>query len=170
MISEEIERLIGLRNSGALSEEEFQRAKSRVLEVGTAQPQSDGRAFFHGTVRTDLIFGLEPRIWCTLMHAAQLLTWTGVGIVAPFVMWLISKDTSREANRHGLVILNWMLSSLVYGVISGLACFLVIGIPMLVVLVGLNIVFPIMGALQASGGKLWKYPLTINFFDPESAI
>jgi uncharacterized Tic20 family protein len=170
MISEEIERLIGLRNSGALSEEEFQRAKSRVLEVGTAQPQSDGRTFFHGTARTDLIFGLEPRIWCTLMHAAQLLTWTGVGIVAPFVMWLISKDTSREANRHGLVILNWMLSSLVYGVISGLACFLVIGIPMLVVLVGLNIVFPIMGALQASGGKLWKYPLTINFFDPESAI
>ncbi len=170
MISEEIERLMRLRDSGALTEEEFLQAKTRILEPGTTNPQAFGHGSFQGTAATDLIFGLEPRIWCTLMHAAQLLTWTGVGIVAPFVMWLISKDTSREANRHGLVILNWMLSSLVYGVISGLACFIVIGIPMLVVLVGLNIVFLIMGALQASGGKLWKYPLTINFFDPESAI
>ena len=55
------------------------------------------------------------------MHASQLLTWTGVGIVAPIVMWLLSKDESRDANRHGLVIVNWMLSSLVYLVISGLA-------------------------------------------------
>ena len=37
MISDEIERLIQLRNSGALSEEEFQRAKSRVLG-GKPQP------------------------------------------------------------------------------------------------------------------------------------
>jgi uncharacterized Tic20 family protein len=101
------------------------------------------------------------------MHASQLLTWTGVGIVAPIVMWLLSKDESRDANRHGLVIVNWMLSSLVYLVISGLACMIVIGIPMLFVLAGLNILFPVIGAIQASRGTLWRYPLTIHFFNPE---
>ena len=168
MISDEIERLIQLRNSGALTEEEFQQAKLRVLNGGSFQPQ--GFVQSSNEAACGQIFGLDPKIWCTLMHASQLLTWTGVGIVATLVMWLVSKDQSRVANRHGLVILNWMLSSVIYGLIAGLACLIFIGIPMLVVLVGLNIVFPIIGALQASGGKLWRYPLTINFFDPDAVV
>jgi uncharacterized Tic20 family protein len=52
-------------------------------------------------------------------------------------------------------------------VISGLACMIVIGIPMLFVLAGLNILFPVIGAIQASRGTLWRYPLTIHFFNPE---
>lgn len=160
MIADEIERLIQLRNSGALSEEEFQWAKHRCL-TGEGPPAAQAHA-------ETLIYGIEPRIWCTLMHVSQLLTWTGVGVIAPFVMWIISKDQSREANRHGLVILNWMLSSLIYFVISGLALFLLIGVPMLATMVILNIVFPIVGALRASEGTVWRYPLTINFFDPDA--
>jgi len=169
MISEEIERLIRLRNSGALSEEEFQLAKQRVINGGSVPPQLLASAP-SSSLKTEPgpLWGIDEKIWCTLMHASQLLTWTGVGIVAPIVMWLISKDESREANRHGLVIVNWMLSSLVYLVISGLACMIVIGIPMLLVLAALNILFPIIGAVKASGGTLWRYPLTIQFFDPEA--
>lgn len=103
------------------------------------------------------------------MHASQLLTWTGVGIVAPVVMWLISKDESREANRQGIAIVNGMLSSLLYLVISGLASLIVIGIPMLFVLAGLNIPFRVVEAVDASRGTLWRYPLTIHFFNPEPA-
>jgi uncharacterized Tic20 family protein len=176
MISEEIERLIRLRNSGALSEDEFLLAKQKVINGGSAPPQSfasvsSGLPNTNGAVRIDsgLVCGVDQKVWCTLMHASQLLTWTGVGIVAPIVMWLISKDESREANRHGIAIVNWMLSSLVYLVISGLACLIVIGIPMLFVLAGLNILFPVVGAVYASRGTLWRYPLTINFFNPEPA-
>ncbi len=172
MISDEIERLVQLRNSGSLSEDEFLQAKQRVLNGQTAERP----AFFQQTSgMTDVsgrICGVEPKIWLTLMHASQLLTWTAVGVVAPFVMWLLSRDQSREANRHGLMILNWMLSSLVYFVVAGLACFtivgFVIGAPMFAVLVVVNIVFPIIGALQASSGQLWRYPFTINFFDPDA--
>lgn len=166
MIADEIERLIQLRNAGDLSEEEFQQAKLRVLN-GTATSAPGFVPVGQGADTSGQICGLPSNVWLSLMHASQLLTWTGVGIVAPFVMWLVSKDQSREANRHGLVILNWMLSSLIYGIIAGFACLVVIGIPMLIVLGGLHIVFPILGALQASGGTLWKYPLTINFFDPD---
>jgi uncharacterized Tic20 family protein len=168
MISDEIERLIQLRNSGALSEDEFQQAKSRVLG-GQPQPvftQSTGSA----AAPSGLICGLDTRLWCTLMHASQLLTWTGVGIVAPLVMWIIGKNESKEANRHGLVILNWMLSSIVYAVVSVVLSFFVIGIPMLFVLGALHVIFPIIGTLQASSGKLWRYPFSINFFDPDSTV
>ena len=168
MISDEIERLIQLRNSGALSEEEFQQAKSRVLG-GRPQPvfsQPSGYA----EAPSGLICGLDPRLWCTLMHASQVLTWTGVGIVAPLVMWIVGKNESKEANRHGLVILNWMLSSIVYAVVSVVLSFFVIGIPMLFVLGALHVIFPIIGTLQASSGKLWRYPFSINFFDPDSTV
>jgi hypothetical protein len=104
------------------------------------------------------------------MHASQLLTWTGVGIVAPLVMWIVGKNESKEANRHGLVILNWMLSSIVYAVVSVVLSFFVIGIPMLFVLGALHVIFPIIGTLQASSGKLWRYPFSINFFDPDSTV
>jgi uncharacterized Tic20 family protein len=168
MISDEIERLIQLRNSGALSEDEFQQAKSRVLG-GQPQPvftQPTGSA----AAPSGLICGLDSRLWCTLMHASQLLTWTGVGIVAPLVMWIIGKNESKEANRHGLVILNWMLSSVVYAVVSVVLSFFVVGIPMLFVLGALHVIFPIIGTLQASSGKLWRYPFSINFFDPDSPV
>lgn len=170
MISEEIERLIRLRNSGALSEDEFLQAKQSVINGGSMPPQSFASVTSSSeqpNANTVLVCGVDQNVWCALMHASQLLTWTGVGIVAPVVMWLLSKDESREANRHGLVIVNWMLSSLVYLVISGLACMIVIGIPMLFVLAGLNILFPVIGAIQASRGTLWRYPLTIHFFNPE---
>ena len=168
MISDEIERLIQLRNSGALSEEEFQQAKLRVLS-GQPQPVYSQPAN-NPAAPSGLICGLDPRLWCTLMHASQLLTWTGVGIVAPLVMWIVGKNESKEANRHGLVILNWMLSSVVYAVISVALSFFVIGIPMLFVLGALHVIFPIIGTLQASSGKLWRYPFSINFFDPDSTV
>ena len=172
MISDELERLQQLRNTGALTESEFQQAKQQVLNGGSvsgqpfvAQPVADA------SVAGELpgkICGMEPKVWLTLMHLSQLLTWTVLGIVAPIIMWVVSKDESRDANRHGLMILNWLLSSLVYGLISGILCLVAIGIPMLFVLIALNVIFPIIGAIQASSGKLWEYPLTIRFFNPDA--
>lgn len=165
MISDEIERLRQLRDSGALSEQEFQQAKQRVLNgnpqaafVGSPLPQVTPGA----TAVT--VCGLRPNVYSALMHASQLLTWTVLGTVAPLVMWIVGKDESVEVKRQGRIVINWMLSSLIYAVISGLACLIVIGIPMLIVLGALWILFPIIGAFQAAEGKYWKYPLSIEFF------
>ncbi len=174
MLSDELERLQQMRNSGALSEEEFQRAKQQVLNGGMSSGQPfSGQQFSSADASavngvTGTVCGMEPKMWLTLMHLSQLLTWTVLGIVAPIIMWVVSKDESRDANRHGLMILNWLLSSLVYGLISGILCLVAIGIPMLFVLIALNVIFPIIGAIQASSGKLWQYPLTIRFFNPDA--
>jgi uncharacterized Tic20 family protein len=42
---------------------------------------------------------------------------------------------------------------------------LIIGIPLLVAVAVLSIVFPIVAAIKASNGEVWKYPLTIRFFN-----
>jgi uncharacterized protein len=185
MLSAELERLQQLRQSGALTEEEFQAAKRQVLNAagvtpgGPEPPQgfvttnSQDNPFAYGSPgpvpgNSDLICGMQSKLWITLMHLSQLLTWTLLGIAAPIIMWIVSKDESKEANRHGLIILNWLLSTLVYGIISFLLMFVVIGVPMLIVLGALNVIFPILGAIHANNGKAWKYPLSINFFNPDS--
>jgi uncharacterized Tic20 family protein len=168
MLSDELERLQQLRNSGALTEQEFQQAKQQVLTGGTSAADPFAGTAAVSAPASDKVCGMDAKVWITLMHLSQLLTWTVLGIAVPIVMWLLSKDESRDANRHGLVILNWLLSSLIYAVISGILIFVFIGFPMLAVLFALNIIFPIYGAIQANSGRLWKYPLTIHFFNPDA--
>jgi uncharacterized Tic20 family protein len=154
MLSDELDRLNQLRMQGALSEEEFQQAKQQLLggAAGGAMPNQ--------------IAGIRDSTFLMLMHLSQLLTFAGgVGIAVPIVMWAVGKDDSREVNRHGLMIINWFISVLIYSIISGLLCFVLIGFPMLVVLAIVTVVFPILGAIKANSGEYWRYPLTIDFFD-----
>ncbi len=166
MIADELEKLIQLRNSGALSEEEFQLAKQRIL--GTA-PAGLGGTFSNlfGQPATGKVCGLDPKLYVALMHGLQLISFTGVGIIAPIVMWVVGREESREVDRHGRIIVNWLISSLIYAVASTLLAFVVIGMPMLVILAGLLIIFPVIGTLKALDGKAWKYPLSIEFFAVE---
>ncbi len=152
-LADELEKLEHLRMNGTLDEAEFHAAKTRLLQSG-----SDG-----------MIHGMLPRTWCMLMHLSQLLNlFPGAGLVAPIVMWAISKDQSREADRHGRVIINWLISSLIYALAGGVLVFMLVGIPLLLVLAALVVIFPIVGGIKANDGILWKYPLSIQFMDPDA--
>lgn len=168
MLIDELERLQKLRDAGTLSEEEFQFAKQRLLHSTEASPQGFA-PYAAPALPSGRIHGLEEKTWCMLMHLSQLMIFAGgIGVAAPIVMWAISKDDSRSANRHGVVIINWYISALIYGVVSGLLCFIIIGFPMVLALAGLTVIFPIIGAMKANEGTLWNYPLSIKFFDPDA--
>ena len=153
-IAEELRELEALRASGTLSDTEFAQAKQQVLDGVDELPSYDGER---------KLYGLNETTWCTLMHLSQLLWFTAAGIVAPILMWVISKDESELARRHGARMMNWLLSVLIYSVVSSLLIVILIGIPMLVVVLILNIVFPIMAGMKSNDGELWSYPLAIRF-------
>jgi hypothetical protein len=50
------------------------------------------------------------------------------------------------------------------GIVFGLLCFVIIGIPLSMALVAVGIVFPIVGAVKANNGEVWPYPCSIGFF------
>lgn len=106
MLTDELERLQKLRDAGTLSEEEFQLAKQKLLQ--SPQPEPQGFAPYAAVVsQPGKIHGMEEKTWCMLLHLSQLLIFAGgIGGAAPIVMWAISKEDSRAANRHGMVILN----------------------------------------------------------------
>ncbi|ODA32561.1 DUF4870 domain-containing protein [Planctopirus hydrillae] len=145
-IADELFKLQQLRDNGTISNEEFELQKARLIEPKPA-------------------LNLDVKQWSVLLHLSQLLNLvTGFGgIVAPIVIWMLFRDQSPEIDQHGKNIVNWWISSFIYGVVSGILCVVIIGIPMLIVLVILTILFPIIGAIKAGNGEVWKYPMTIAF-------
>lgn len=107
----------------------------------------------------------ETRTWSILCHASALLGFfvPGAGhILAPLIVWLIKRGDSAEVDEHGKESLNFQISMMIYSVISGILCLIVIGFALLAILHLANVVLVIIASIKASEGKLYRYPFTIR--------
>lgn len=111
-------------------------------------------------------WGMEVNVYCMVLHLSQLAGFVipGAGLVLPILMWALNKDEHPEVNLHGLIVLNWMLSALIYFFVCFLLFFIVIGIPMMFILGIIALVFAVIGGVKANEGKYWPYPMSIDFF------
>jgi hypothetical protein len=101
-----------------------------------------------------------------ILHLSQLanLFLFPVGIVVPIVIWQTQKEKIPALDAHGKMVVNWMISSIIYGFISFILIFaFFIGLIPMLGLVVCGIVFPIIGGVKANNGEFWEYPLTIKF-------
>jgi uncharacterized Tic20 family protein len=159
-IADEIERLHQLKAAGAITDEEFAQAKQRVLS--DALPPTPGR-------RPAAAKSLDERTreWAMFLHLSQLLGFVLPfgGLIAPLLIWQVKKTELPDLDAHGRVVLNWALSALIYFVVAAVLALVLIGIPLLLVLAVLAVVFPIIGGIRANEGELWEYPLSIPFFE-----
>lgn len=108
----------------------------------------------------------DLRTWAMVLHLSLLAGYTVVplvGLIAPIVIWQIKKNEMPEIETHGRIVVNWIISSLIYSAIGVILTFILIGVPILIALYVLGIVFPIIGAIKANSGIAWKYPLSIHF-------
>lgn len=107
----------------------------------------------------------ELRQWATILHLsllAGLIVPVG-GLIAPIIIYILKKDDVPGLQAHGHVVFNWMISALIYGVISVILMLVLIGFVMIWLLALLALIFPIIGAIKANDGELWPYPLSIQF-------
>ena len=158
----DLERLHRLKESGALSEEEFLREKERLL---SATPSAIGQPAHRGP-----FWGLDRNTFAMLLHLSQFAGYVLIplaGWVLPVVMWVVAKDQDELIDRHGRIVINWLLSVLIYGCVSAILCIVVIGFPLLAALAVVGVLFPILGAVRASDGVAWRYPLSIPFLRVE---
>ncbi len=104
--------------------------------------------------------------WGAFCHASALL---GVFIhfpghvIPPLIIWLLKRDDSPELDAHGKEAVNFQLSMLLYNIIAGVFCIILIGFVFLAILWVLNAIFVIIAAIHASDGKSYRYPMTIRF-------
>ena len=105
------------------------------------------------------------RTWCVLCHASALLGlfFHFLGhILGPLIVWLAKRGESPDIDAHGKESLNFQISMLIYDVIAGILCIILIGVPILIALWVLNTVLVIIASIRASEGQFYRYPLTIR--------
>lgn len=150
---DELQKLEELRKQGAISEEEYQYEKKKILdsEYNTGNKNMGG---------------MDEKTYIMLMHLSQFAGYLlpGLGFIAPIIMWLTKSGENTNIDMHGKNIANFMISMIIYGVVSFILVFVFIGIPMLIAIGILQIVCIIIAAVKASNGEYWKYPLSIPFF------
>jgi uncharacterized Tic20 family protein len=157
-IAEEIEKLNNLRQSGAISEEEYQRAKESLLRKSQSAGERFGRAV--DNISSDV------NMWGMFIHLSQFCGYIVplAGLIVPIILWQIKKDESEIIDKHGRIVVNWIITEFIFGLLFALLCLILIGIPLLLALAVVGIVFPIIGAVKANNGEIWPYPLSIRFF------
>lgn len=108
----------------------------------------------------------ETNTWALIMHLSLLAGFLVplAGLVAPIVIYLIKKEALPGLVAHGHVIFNWIISVVVYVIIGGILTIVLIGVPILIALAIVAVIFPIVGAIKASDGLVWRYPLSIQVF------
>src|ERR1043166_7995466 len=105
------------------------------------------------------------RTWCVLAHATALVGFLvplAGHIVGPLIVWLAKRADSAEIDAHGKESMNFQISMLISNLIAGVLCLLLIGFFILAILHILNVVLVIVASIQASEGKLYRYPLVIR--------
>ena len=160
-MADEIEKLNQLRLSGAITEEEYQTSKSALLNGQQVADKKPNQV----VVSTQM----DEKTWAILLHLSQFCGFLIplAGLVVPIVLWQVKKNESQLIDQHGRIVANWLVTAFIAGIVFFMLSFLLIGIPLLILLGVLCIVFPIVGAIKANDGIAWPYPGSYRFF-PEN--
>jgi uncharacterized protein len=106
----------------------------------------------------------EDRNWAVGAHlSAFLAAYVALGFLGPLVVMLIRGDRSPYVRAHAVEALNFNLTVLIYVLICVVLALLLIGFLLLAGLAVLYLVAVIRGAMAASQGRAYRYPLTIRF-------
>ncbi|MGA9594842.1 MAG: DUF4870 domain-containing protein [Acidimicrobiia bacterium] len=105
----------------------------------------------------------DSRNWATLSHLSAFSVFMGIpSVVGPLVMWLLRRD-DPYAEHHAKEALNFNISIILYSVVAAISIIMLIGILALPAVLIAWFVLTIQGAMRASQGEYYEYPLTIRF-------
>jgi uncharacterized Tic20 family protein len=107
-----------------------------------------------------IISNTNDKLWNVLCHLSAFL---GVALILPLIVYLVTKDDPNSTiPGHAKETLNFHISLFIYAIISGILIVVVIGAFMLGAIAIAGFILAIIGAVKASNGELYRYPLTIR--------
>lgn len=150
---EDLKILDELRKNGSITEEEYQREKDKIFN--NAGRQSYNSPFF----------GMSENSYLALMHISQLGGYVlpCLGFFAPLILWMLNKDKSARVNVAGKEIINFIVTMVIYAIISAVLCLIFVGFFLLGLVAVLQIACAVIAAIKANNGENYVYPITIQF-------
>ncbi len=161
-IADELQKLQQLRQSGAISDDEFAAAKAKLLS-GSPEVQP---AISEPIRLSPEAQEQETRQWALALHLSVLAGYAVplAGLIVPILIWQLKKADLPGLDVHGKNAVNWIISHIIYAIVSVILCFACgIGIPLLVALGIVALIFPIIAGIKANEGEVWKYPMAMPF-------
>jgi hypothetical protein len=107
----------------------------------------------------------QARIWGMLCHLTALLGMIGIpfgNVLGPLIIWLVKKNTYPFVNEQGRESLNFQLSMTIYAIAAALLIFVKIGMPLLLLVAGINFILVLIASIRAFNGETYTYPLAIR--------
>jgi uncharacterized Tic20 family protein len=98
---------------------------------------------------------------CNIAMIAHLLG-IFVGFLGALIIWIIKKDESPYIGEQAKEALNFQITIMIAGFVSGLLCMVLIGFLLLPAVFVLNLVFCIISAMAASKGEHYRYPFALR--------
>lgn len=107
----------------------------------------------------------HERNQASFCHLATLLGWIIPfgDLILTFIVWNTYRGSSEFINNHGKEAVNYQISFYIWTMIFGLLACIWIGIPFLIILAIIDITIPIIAAVKASKGEIYRYPLIFRF-------
>ncbi len=112
---------------------------------------------------SELELSNDDRTWGMLSHLSYFLTFViGVSCVAPLIIWIIKKDSSEFIEDQAKEALNFQLSAFIVSlVLAATIC----GIPLILVVLIMSIVYSIQAGMAANRGEYYRYPYTFRIIN-----
>jgi uncharacterized Tic20 family protein len=85
------------------------------------------------------------------------------GLVVPIVLWQIKKDQYAFVDVHGKIVVNWIISMIIYAAVCTVLLAVAIGVLGFVILGVMSMILPIIGGIKANQGEVWEYPMSLKF-------
>ncbi len=105
----------------------------------------------------------QERTWGGAAHwSALVASAVGFPFLGPLLVMLVKGNESPWVRRQAVESLNFQLSMLIYAIVSAILILALIGLVLIVVVGVCWLVFTIIGAVKASNGEDYRYPLTIR--------
>jgi len=163
-LTDELQKLQQLHQSGAISDDEFALAKAKLLN-GSTVAQPGAAAPLEATGVGPATQEQQTRQWAFLLHLSVLAGFMVpiAGLAVPIAIWQLKKSALPGIDAHGKNAVNWIISAIIYAVVCVVLSFVIIGIPLLIALGVVGVIFPLVAAIKANNGEVWKYPMAITF-------
>jgi len=104
------------------------------------------------------------RNWALAAHVGSFVAAAvALGFLAPLIVLLTKGEDSPFVRRHSVESLNFQLNALIWVVVCTVLFFVLVGFVLLAAYGIFYLVCVILGAVRASSGEEFRYPLTIRF-------
>jgi uncharacterized Tic20 family protein len=109
----------------------------------------------------------DSKNWAMAGHLSAFTVFLGlpVPVLGPLIVWLMKRGDDDYAEWHAREALNFNISIMIYTIVSAVLILLLIGVLLLPAVLISWFILVIVGAVKASNGEYYRYPMTLRFIN-----